>query len=62
MTKKKRNLQEPVREINAVAREVKREKREVKQKTQGDSVVKWIFGALLVLAILYMVWTMTIVG
>ncbi len=62
MTKKKRNPQEPVREINAVAREVKREKREVKQKTQGDSVVKWIFGALLVLAILYMVWTMTIVG
>lgn len=51
-----------MREINAVAREVKREKREVKQKTQGDSVVKWIFGALLVLAILYMVWTMTIVG
>ena len=62
MTKKKRNPKEPVREINAVAREVKREKREVKQKTQGDSVVKWIFGALLVLAILYMVWTMTIVG
>ncbi|EFA42940.1 hypothetical protein HMPREF0645_2690 [Hallella bergensis DSM 17361] len=62
MTKKKRNPQEPVREINAVAREVKREKREVKQKIQGDSVVKWIFGALLVLAILYMVWTMTIVG
>lgn len=62
MTKKKRNPQEPVREINAVAREVKREKREVKQKIQGDSVVKWIFGVLLVLAILYMVWTMTIVG
>ncbi len=62
MAKKKRKPQEPVREINAVSKEVKREKREVKQKLQGDTVVKWIFGGLLVLAIAYMVWTMYIVG
>ncbi|MGI6243252.1 MAG: hypothetical protein ACOYJK_06920 [Prevotella sp.] len=61
MTKRKKNPYEPVREINAVSKEVKREKREEKQKTQGDIVVKWIFGALLVLAIIYMVWTMYIV-
>lgn len=61
MTKKKRRPQEPVREINAVSKEVKRVKREEKQKTQGDVVVKWIFGGLLALAIIYMIWTMYIV-
>lgn len=61
MTKKKGRPQEPVREINAVSKEVKRVKREEKQKTQGDVVVKWIFGGLLALAIIYMIWTMYIV-
>lgn len=62
MTKKKKNPHEPVREINAVAKEVKRVRREVQQKTQGDGVIKWIFGVLIALAVLYIIWTMTIVG
>ena len=38
-----------------------RSDREVQQKQQGDKVVKWIFGSLVVLAIIYMVWSMFIV-
>lgn len=61
MTKKKGKPQEPVREINAVSKEVKRVKHEEKQKTQGDIVVKWIFGGLIVLAIIFTIWSMYVV-
>lgn len=50
-----------MREINAVSKEVKRVKHEEKQKTQGDIVVKWIFGGLIVLAIIFTIWSMYVV-
>lgn len=62
MNKNKTNPHEPVREINSMSREVKRMNREEKQKIHGATIVKWIFSVLILLAILYMIWTMTIVG
>lgn len=62
MSKRKRKEPEVIREINPVTQEVKRDLREKKQKSKGDNVVKWIFISLLVLSILYMIWTMTAVA
>ena len=60
--KKKNDAHIPVREVNAAEKKVVREKRDEKQKNQGDSVVKWIFGILVALAIIYMIWSMYRVG
>ena len=60
--KKKNDAHIPVREVNAAEKKVVREKRDEKQKNQGDSVVKWIFGILVALAIMYMIWSMYLVG
>ena len=51
----------PNHEVRNVAGKKHRSDREVQQKQQGDKVVKWIFGSLVVLAIIYMVWSMFIV-
>ena len=40
----------------------KREAYAKKQEEQGRKVVAWIFGALIVLAIIYMIWTFTMVA
>ena len=40
----------------------KREAYAKKQEEQGRKVVAWIFGALIVLAIVYMIWTVTMVA
>jgi len=37
---------------------INREKREQREKRQGDAVVKWIFAALIILAIIYIAYTM----
>lgn len=62
MSSKKKNPHEPVRAINAEPKSVKREKHQEKERTQGDSVVKWIFGILVALAVIYMIWSTYIVG
>jgi len=38
-----------------------RVRREAKQEKQGRSIVTWIFGALIILGILYAIWTLLIV-
>ena len=58
---KKANKHIPNHEVRNVAGKKHRSDREVQQKQQGDKVVKWIFGRLVVLAIIYMVWSMFIV-
>ena len=60
--KKKNDAHIPVREVNVAEKKVVREKRDEEQKNQGDSVVKWIFGILVALAIIYMIWSMYLVG
>lgn len=44
---------------NKDLRKAKHEAYEEKQERKGAAVVKWIFGVLLVLAVLYMIWTVT---
>ncbi len=51
----------PVREVNNATPTKKRTEHKEKQKNQGESVVKWIFGVLVALAIIYMIWSMFIV-
>ena len=51
----------PVREVNNATPTKKRTEHKEKQKPQGESVVKWIFGVLVALAIIYMIWSMFIV-
>ena len=51
----------PVREVNNATPTKKRTAPKEKKKTQGESVVKWIFGVLVALAIIYMIWSMFIV-
>lgn len=51
----------PVREVNNATPTKKRTEHKEKQKKQGESVVKWIFGVLVALAIIYMIWSMFIV-
>lgn len=58
---KKASKHIPNHEVRNVASKKHRLDREVQQKQQGDKVVKWIFGSLVVLAIIYMVWSMFIV-
>ena len=40
----------------------KREAYAKKQEEQGKKVVMWIFGALIVLAIIYLIWTFTMMA
>ena len=51
----------PAREVNAASTANKREEHQDRQKNQGELVVKWIFGVLVALAIIYMIWSMFIV-
>ena len=62
MSNKKRDPHEPVRAINAETKTVKHVQHDTKVKTQGDSVVKWIFGILIALAIIFMIYSMGVVG
>ena len=63
MSKKKANPYEPVRAINAEKpKAVKREKHNEVVKTKGDSVVKWIFVALILLAVASIIWSMYVVA
>lgn len=41
---------------------VKREAYAKKQEEQGKKVVMWIFGGLIVLAIIYMLWTLSMMA
>lgn len=45
--------------VNNVAKTVKRTEQVQKSKDKGDVIIKWIFGVLIVLAILYMIWSFT---
>lgn len=47
----------PAHEVNNVESKKHRSDRIEQQKEQGDKVVKWIFGVLVVLALIYMAWT-----
>ena len=51
----------PAREVNASSTAKKREEHQDRQKNQGELVVKWIFGVLVALAVIYMIWSMFIV-
>lgn len=59
--KKKNNSHIPAEAVNNVAPQVKRVNHESKQKDQGDKIVKIIFGALIVLAVIYIIWSFFIV-
>lgn len=61
MSKKKVDKHPVVHEVNKVVRTQKREIHEQKQKNQGYVVVKWIFGILMALAVLYVIWSMYVV-
>lgn len=61
MSKKKVDKHPVVHDVNKVVRTQKREIHEQKQKNQGDVVVKWIFGILMALAVLYVIWSMYVV-
>ncbi len=41
---------------------VKRARREAEQEKKGEKVVKWIFGILLALAFVYMIYTILLVS
>ena len=49
------------KEVNNVQTNDKRTVHKEQQKDQGEKVVKWIFAVLVILAIIYMIWTMFIV-
>ncbi|EGN55888.1 hypothetical protein PRBRB14_02620 [Hallella multisaccharivorax DSM 17128] len=49
------------KEVNNMATSKKRTEHQEKQKDQGERVVKWIFGVLVALAVIYMVWSLFIV-
>jgi hypothetical protein len=40
----------------------KREAYAKKQEEQGNKVVTWIFGGLIVLAVIYLIWTITMMS
>lgn len=40
----------------------KREAYAKKQEEQGKKVVTWIFGGLIVLAVIYLIWTVTMMS
>lgn len=50
------------KEVNNVEAKKKRSDQQVKQKDQGEKVVKWIFAGLLFLAVIYIIWTFFIVA
>ena len=60
MSKKKVDKHPVVHEVNQMARPRKRQNHEQKQKDKGEVVVKWIFGVLFALSILYIIWSMYI--
>lgn len=62
MSNRKNAKHMPVHEVRQTPKAVKKANVEVKEKSKGERVVKWIFVALFLLAILYMVWTVTIVA
>ena len=41
---------------------VKREAWQKKQEQKGKNVMKWIFGVLIILAVIYLVWTFSIIA
>ena len=47
----------PAKEVNNVATQKKRVEHQEKQKDQGEKIVKWNFGILVVLAVVYMIWS-----
>ncbi len=49
------------KEVSNVEIRKKRSDHQEKQKDQGEKVVKWIFGGLVVLAIIYIIWTFFVV-
>lgn len=51
-----------LKEVDNVETKKKRSDHQEKQKDQGEMVVKWIFGVLVVLAIIYMIWSFFIVS
>lgn len=59
--KKEQKKHVPVREVNTATPVKKRVDHQDKQKSQGENVVKWIFGVLVALAVIYMIWSMFIV-
>lgn len=46
-----------VKEVNNKTVNVKRTEHQEKQKDMGEKIVKWIFGVLIALAVIYMVWS-----
>lgn len=60
MSKKKVDKHSVVHEVTQTARPRKRQNHEQKQKDKGEVVVKWIFGVLFALSILYIIWSMYI--
>lgn len=51
-----------LKEVNNVEKSKKRADHQEKQKDQGEKVVKWIFAGLLILAVIYIIWTFFIVA
>lgn len=60
MSKKKVDKHPVVHEVTQTAHPRKRQNHEQKQKDKGEVVVKWIFGVLFALSILYIIWSMYI--
>lgn len=60
MSKKKVDKHPVAHEVPQTARPRERQNHEQKQKDHGEVVVKWIFGVLFALSILYIIWTMYI--
>lgn len=61
MSDKKQAKHVAAHEVNQTAKSVKKENRESRQKTTADRVVKYIFIGLIALAVIYMIWSMTVV-
>lgn len=62
MSNKKKNMSHiPAGSVNNVAPQAKKENHESKQKDQGDKIVKIIFGVLIALAIVYVIWSLFVV-
>ncbi len=59
--KKEQKKHVPAKEVKQMTTAKKRSEHNEKQKSQGESVVKWIFGVLVALAIIYMIWSMFMV-
>lgn len=57
---KKKEKYVPATEVNNVDSKVHRARHEEKQKDKGEKVVLWIFIVLIVLAIIYVAWTLSL--